>query len=107
MHDTAPPPPQVVLLQMFMGMWHAQIISAIAQLEVPDRIAAGTTSVDDLARASKANPEALYRLLRAGATLNIVAETSAKQFALTPLGEALRSNVPGSLRDFLIAETAP
>ena len=26
---------------------------------------------------------------------------------LTPLGETLRSDVPGSIRDFIIAETAP
>ena len=107
MHDSAPMPPQAVLLRMLMGMWHAQIVSAIAQLGVADRIAAGTTAVDDLARECQANPDALYRLLRAGATLEVVTETGAKQFALTPLGETLRSNVPGSLRDFIIAETAP
>src|SRR5205807_9815106 len=27
--------------------------------------------------------------------------------SLTPLGETLRSNTPGTLRDFVIAETAP
>jgi hypothetical protein len=107
MHDTAPPPPQAIILQMLMGMWHAQIISAIAQLGVPDRIAGGTTSIDDLARDCKADHDALHRLLRAGATLNVVSETAAGQFALTPLGETLRSNVPGSVRDFVIAETAP
>jgi len=107
MLDVAPKPPQAVILQMFMGMWHAQIISAIAQLGVPDRIAGGSVSLDDLARDCNANPDALYRLLRAGATLDVVAESGAKRFALTPLGETLRSNVPGSLRDFIIAETAP
>src|SRR5438477_1849245 len=107
MHDTAPRPPQTVLLQMLMGMWHAQIISAIAQLGVADAIAGGSASVDDLARHCKADPSTLYRLLRAAATLDVVAETSAKHFALTPIGETLRSNVPGSVRDFVIAETAP
>jgi len=107
MHDTAPKPPQAVMLQMLMGMWHAQIISAIAQLGVADRIAGGTASLDELARHCKANPDALHRLLRAGATLDIVAVTSPKQFRLTPLGETLRSNVAGSIRDFVIAETAP
>ena len=107
MHDAAPRPPQAVLLQMFMGMWHAQIISAIAQLGVPDRIAGGTASIDDLARDCNANPDALYRLLRAGATLDLCTEVVGKRFTLTPLGETLRSGVPGSIRDFVIAETAP
>ena len=35
---------------MFMGMWHAQIISAIAQLGVPDKLAGGAASAGDLAR---------------------------------------------------------
>src|SRR5712691_6648584 len=52
-------------MQMFMGMWHAQITSAIAQLGVLDRLAGGTASIDELARDCNANPDALYRLLRA------------------------------------------
>ena len=46
-------------------MWHAQITSAIAQLGVPDRLAGGTASIDEPARDCNANPDALYRLLRA------------------------------------------
>jgi hypothetical protein len=107
MHDTAPRPPQAVLLQMFMGMWHAQITSAIAQLGVPDRLAGGAASIDELARDCNANPDALYRLLRAGATLDLCTEAGDKRFMLTPLGETLRSGIPGSIRDFIIAETAP
>jgi hypothetical protein len=107
MHDTAPRPPQAVVLQMFMGMWQSQIISAIAQLGVADRIADGSASLDELARDCKADPDALHRLLRAAATLDVCAALGGKRFALTPLGQTLRSGVPGSLRDFVIAETAP
>lgn len=107
MQDGAPPPPpQAVMLQMLMGMWTAQIISAVAQLGVPDRLEAGVTSIDDLARECGADAVALRRLLRAAATLGVVAENGGG-FALTPLGQTLRSNAPGSLRDFVIAETAP
>ena len=103
---TPPPPPQAVVLQMLMGMWTAQIISAIAQLGVPDRLAKGAASAAELARDCDADPDALYRLLRAASTLNLCADAGGKRFALTPLGETLRSGVPGSLRDFVIAETA-
>src|SRR5438046_19713 len=102
MQDTAARPPQAVMMQMLMGMWTAQIVSAIAQLGVPDRLATGSASIDDLARDCNANPDALYRLLRAGATLDLCTETGGKRFALTPLGETLRTDVPGSLRDFII-----
>ena len=101
------PPPQAVVLQMLMGMWTAQILSAVAQLGVPDRLANGAQSVDDLARDCNANRDALRRLLRAAATLQLVAEDGDGRYALTPLGETLRAGAPGSLRDFVIAETAP
>jgi hypothetical protein len=88
-------------------MWAAQILSAVAQLGVPDLIAAGTRSVEHLADECAADASALHRLLRAAATVGLVVETAPAEFALTPLGETLRANTPGSLRDFVIAETAP
>jgi hypothetical protein len=106
MHIDAPPP-QAAVLQMLTGMWVAQIMSAVAQLGVPDVIAAGTRSVEHLAEECGANRAALHRLLRAAATIGLLIETAPGDFALTPLGETLRANTPGSLRDFVIAETAP
>jgi O-methyltransferase domain/Dimerisation domain len=103
---TQQPPPQAVLLQMLMGMWVSQIISAVAQLGVPDRLAAGAASADDLARDCGADRDALRRLLRAASTLGLVAVEGGGRVSLTPLGETLRSDAPGSLRDFVIAETA-
>jgi hypothetical protein len=101
------PPPPVQLLQMLMGMWVAQIASAFARLGAADAIAAGNTSADAIARSADASADGTYRLLRAAATAGLVRETSPREFALTPLGECLREGAPGSLRDFVIAETAP
>jgi hypothetical protein len=107
MSDEATAPPQVAIFGMINGMWASQIASALAQLAVPDAIAAGTSGVEALAAQSGADASALYRLLRAAATLGLVQETGSRTFALTPLGEVLRNGVPGSMRDILIAETAP
>jgi hypothetical protein len=82
-------------------------MSTVAQLGVPDLIAAGTRSVEHLAEECSADANALRRLLRAAATIGLLVETVPNEFALTPVGETLRANVPGSLRDFVIAETAP
>jgi hypothetical protein len=101
------PPPHAVLMQMVMGTWVAQIASAFAQLQVPDNIAKGKVSVDELAAAANANPEALYRMLRAAGAIGLCAETAPRHFALTPLGDALRADAPNSVRDFVVAETAP
>src|SRR5436309_2120341 len=102
----AGPPPHVVLMQMVMGTWVAQIASAFAQLRIPETIAAGKVSVDELAAAASAHPETLYRFLRAAGAIGLCAETAPRHFALTPLGDALRGDAPHSVRDFVVAETA-
>src|SRR3954466_15746963 len=94
------PPPPVQILQMMMGMWVAQITATTARLGIADHIAAGHATADALARESDADPAALRRLLRAAATAGLVAENANGTFALTPLGDCLRKDVPYSVRDF-------
>jgi ubiquinone/menaquinone biosynthesis C-methylase UbiE len=101
------PPPHVAMLQIMNGMWVSQIASAFAQLGLADFIAAGTRHTDHLAEESGANADALYRLCRAAQTIGLCREVAPHEFALTPTGETLRSQAPGSMRDLLIAETAP
>jgi hypothetical protein len=95
------------MFQLLMGMWHSQILSALARLGVADAIERGVTSSEALARELDASPDALHRLLRAGASLGLLAETAPRQFALTAVGQVMRADAPGSLRDLIIAETAP
>ncbi len=101
------PPPHVAMFQIMNGMWVSQVASAVAQLGVADFIAAGTRHADRLAEECGADADALVRLLRAAATIGLCRETAPKEFALTPVGETLRTQAPGSMRDILIAETAP
>jgi len=100
-------PPHVALLQIMNGMWVTQIASAVAQLGVADQIAGGKTESEAIAAAVGADPDALYRLLRAAATIGLLHESAPKRFDLTPVGETLVSDVPGSMRDIIIAETLP
>jgi hypothetical protein len=69
-----------------------------ADLAIPDLLADGPRSTEDLARATKTEPRALGRMLRLVATAGILTESAPMRFALTPLGEYLRSDVPRSLR---------
>lgn len=84
--------------QMITGYWTSQAIYAAAKFGIADLLADGPRSVDELAAASEADPQALYRLLRALASIGIFAEGEDQVFALTPLAEPLRSDVPGSKR---------
>jgi SAM-dependent methyltransferase len=100
------PPLPAVMMQLITGYWLSQSLGVVARLGVPDQLAAGPRGATELARAVDADPAALGRVLRLLASIGVLAEPEPGMYALAPLGETLRSDVPGSLRDFAIAETA-
>jgi hypothetical protein len=91
-------PPAVRMQQLTMGALVSQAISVIARFGVADALTAGPRDVEEIAEMVGAHGPALYRLLRALGDAGVVAELENRRFALTPLGEVLRSDVPGSLR---------
>ena len=58
----------------------------------------GPRTIEQLAADTSTNADALYRLLRALASVGIFAEGPARQFELTPIAEALQSDAPRSKR---------
>lgn len=96
------PPPQIALLQMITGYWVSQSIHAAASLGVADHLKAGEKTCDELAALVAAKPEALYRLMRALASVGIFVEVTPGKFATTPMAALLQSDTPGSLRDVSI-----
>jgi SAM-dependent methyltransferase len=95
------------LSRMIKGYWVSQIVGTLAQLEIADHLAHGPLNCDALAGGIGCNPDATFRLLRAAADVGLVAVLPDGRFHLAPLGELLRSNVPGSMRSPAIALTAP
>jgi O-methyltransferase/methyltransferase family protein len=99
-------PPPAVMMQLVTGYWISQAVGVTARLGVADELANGARSSAELAAAVGADASALYRVLRTLSSIGVFAEVSPGRFGLTPLGETLRSGVPGSMRDFAVAETA-
>lgn len=100
--DTPGFPPWVRLLRFIEGKRISQVIYALAELNVADQLIAGPRSVADLAEAVHANPDALYRLLRVSSAVGVFREQPDGTFALTPMGDALRTDVPYSQRDLIL-----
>src|SRR5262245_21459876 len=92
------PPPTAALSQLLRGSLVTQLIYVAATLGVADLLCDGPKSSHELAAALRVDPEALYRVLRALASIGIFEETESRWFALTPLAQPLRTGVPGSLR---------
>lgn len=89
---------QLQLDEMIRGYWLSQAIYAAAKFGIADLLQAGPRSVEDLAASTGTHAGALYRLLRALASVGIFAEEGDRRFAITELAECLRADVPGSKR---------
>ena len=95
------------LISLLTGMWAMQAVATAARLGIPDALASGPKTAADVAAQTSAQPEAVARLLRALASLGILADGGGGRFALTEMGQRLRSGVPGTFRDAFIAESDP
>ena len=97
-------PPPVAMLQMIAGFWVSRAIYIAAKLGIADLLKDGAKNSEALAQATGLHAPSLYRVLRALASVGVFAEDEQGRFALTPLAATLRTDVPGSLRAFAIAE---
>jgi hypothetical protein len=84
--------------QMITGYWISQAIYAAAKFGIADHLRDGPKTIGELAGATSTNEDALYRLLRALASVGVFTEEDPRRFSLTPLAEPLRSDVAGSKR---------
>ncbi len=100
-------PPPARMLQIITGYWVSQAVGTAARLGVSDQLADGPRKSSEVAKAVGADPQALFRLMRMLASIGVFTMDQQERFALTPLGDTLRSTVPGSVRDFAVAETTP
>lgn len=96
------PPAHAGILQIMNGGYVAGAIACLAQLGIPDLMDGAPKSAKELASQVGADPQALYRLLRATACVGVLAEGPDGKFSQTPMSAVLRSGATPSLRSFAI-----
>jgi O-methyltransferase domain/Dimerisation domain len=96
--DPLPP----VLFTMASSYWLSQAVYVVARLGIADLLENHPQSSIELASATSCDARSLFRVLRAVASVGILSQVNKDAFALAPLGNALRSDVPGSLRNIVI-----
>jgi hypothetical protein len=89
--------PSATLRRLINGYQISQAIHVATVLGIPDLLAEGPRTADDLAAATGSNGNALRRLLRALAAIGIFHEDAVDRFSLTPLADGLRADAPDSL----------
>ena len=95
-------PPSAAVLSLSTAYQASRALYVAAKLGLPDLLADGPRSVDDLAAAGGAHAPSLRRLLRALAAFGVFAEGEDGRFALGLLGECLRADAPGSVRALVL-----
>jgi hypothetical protein len=86
------------LRQLIMGFRITQLIYVAAKLDLSEHLSRASLTAAELARKVGADADALYRLLRALASIGVYAETADARFEMTPAARLLLRNEPGSLR---------
>ena len=105
---TAPAlPAHAQLIQMAAGSWVAAALYGAAKLGLADLLADGPRTAADIAPATGAHAPTLHRFLRTLGSLGLVTDTGGGRFALTPLGEALKTGAPGAARSTIMMFGGP
>jgi len=90
------------LMQLALGMGFTAALQPIVRMGIPDILADGPLAVSDLAQKTGTNADALYRVMRLLVSAGVFAESSGRILSLTPMSELLRSDVPGSVREYVL-----
>ncbi|MCM3339959.1 hypothetical protein M3650_15290 [Paenibacillus sp. MER TA 81-3] len=85
------------LLRMLAGSIISQAVYAVTQLRIPDLLAEGPRTCQELASLTQTEASMLYRTMRFLCDEDIFRETDEQTFELGPLGPFLRTDTPDSL----------
>jgi hypothetical protein len=82
------------VMRLALGHVASRMVHTFVRFRLADHLAAGLHTPADLARVTRTHEPSLLRLLRGVSALGLVCEDANHGFALTPLGDALRSDAP-------------
>jgi hypothetical protein len=91
-------PPPVALYQLATGYYVSRALFVAAKLDIASLLKDGPRHYTDLAKATGTHAPSLNRVMRLLASEGVFREEENGHFALTPIGECLRTGVPGSSR---------
>jgi SAM-dependent methyltransferase len=102
---TTPDPQEMSRSPLFgvlTGTWLSQAGYVAAQLGVADHLSDEPRHIDEIAVHVEADPDALYRVMRALAAVGVFDEPEPRHFALNDEARMLRSDSPSSFKHFLL-----
>jgi O-methyltransferase domain/Dimerisation domain len=106
-HDESATPdisPSVTMFQMVRAFFVSRALYIAATLGLADLLKDEPKSSKELAQATGTDASALYRLMRTLTSSGVFAEDNQQRFTLTPIGATLQTDVPGSLRAWVLMQ---
>lgn len=97
--------PAAKMLQMITGYWVTQIVHGAAVANYAEHLRTGPSTAEKLAALAGMNASAVFRHLRACASLGLV-DFDGHKFAATPVLDTLRRDHPQSMRGFALSQPA-
>ncbi|MEV4496279.1 methyltransferase [Micromonospora arborensis] len=89
------------VVDVMTGGWKAQALYTAVKLGLPDQVAAGRTTSDELAESTGAHTAGVRRLMRLLVAMGVFDGDETTGYRGTPVSEALRSG-PQSMRDMCL-----
>jgi SAM-dependent methyltransferase len=106
LNPTAAMPPALLLRRLIGSYRITHAIKAAAELGITDHLGESPQSAVELAERLRANPQALFRLLRTLVSIGLLADAGDGLFTLTPVGACLRRDAPDGMRAWALCEGA-
>lgn len=99
-------PPQFGLMDLVSARWISDALGALVRLGVPEALADGPRTAEQLGAALRVDAAALHRLLRALAREGLLTETDDGRFGLTALTRPLCRQYEASVHNVVLNATA-
>jgi SAM-dependent methyltransferase len=104
--ETQQLPPEAQLYLLGFGFMATAALNAAIKADIADQVTSGPKPVAELAKTAGVNEDALYRVLRALASVGVFSETSPRMFANSEMSALMRRDA-GPLRGMLEWATDP
>jgi hypothetical protein len=100
-------PPQQQVLGFLYAKWIIGALRAAIEVKVPDALAKGPRTIEEISEETGTVPDALYRVLRAVAAAGVLQEQADGRFALNSASAGLVTDAPGGIRDMYLFASDP
>ena len=87
-------PPPLLMMQLLFGKQLTYSLSGVARLGIADHMSGEPQPVEAIAAKAGAHAPSLYRVMRMLASFGVFKEGPQRHFALTPVGDLLKTGAP-------------